>query len=125
MTSIGSAQLLSSLTQLRSVSVAQSETQTTVAKALSEAQNITLDGSSTLLLRQNLNDTADLIAKVEVSSTIIDGVATRLVALENLEIQQAQLSQTDGEYAALGVQINNAQNELTDYVFQNIENPRD
>jgi hypothetical protein len=78
-----------------------------------------------LLLRQNLNDTADLIAKVEVSSTIIDGVATRLVALENLEIQQAQLSQTDGEYAALGVQINNAQNELTDYVFQNIENPRE
>jgi hypothetical protein len=125
MTSIGSAQLLSSLTQLRSVNVAQSETQTTVAKALSEAQNITLDGSSTLLLRQNLNDTADLIAKVEVSSTIIDGVATRLVALENLEIQQAQLSQTDGEYAALGVQINNAQNELTDYVFQNIENPRE
>jgi hypothetical protein len=125
MTSIGSAQLLSSLTQLRSVSVAQSETQTTVAKALSEAQNITLDGSSTLLLRQNLNDTADLIAKVEVSSTIIDGVATRLVALENLEIQQAQLPQTNGEYAALSVQINNAQNELTDYVIQNIENPRE
>ena len=125
MTSIGSAQLLSSLTQLRTGSVAQSETQTTVAKALSEAQNITLDGSSTLLLRQNLNDTADLIAKVEVSSTIIDGVATRLVALENLEIQQAQLSQTDGEYAALSVQINNAQNELTDYVTQNIENPRE
>jgi hypothetical protein len=125
MTSIGSAQLLSSLTQLRTGSVAQSETQTTVAKALSEAQNITLDGSSTLLLRQNLNDTADLIAKVEVSSTIIDGVATRLVALENLEIQQMQLSQTDGEYAALSVQINNAQNELTDYVIQNIENPRE
>lgn len=125
MISIGSAQLLSSLTQLRSGSVARSETQTTVARALSETQNITLDGSSTLLLRQNLNDTADLIAKVEVSSAIIDGVATRLVKLEILELQQMQLSQTDGEYAALSVQINNAQNELTDYVIQNIENPRE
>ena len=123
MTSIGSAQLLSSLTQLRSVNVAQSGTQTTVARALSEAQNITLDGSSTLLLRQYLNDTSDLIAKVELSSTIIDGVATRLVTLENLEIQQTQLSQTDGEYAALSVQINNAQNDLTDYVAKNVKTP--
>ncbi len=121
MTSIGSAQLLSSLTQLRSVSVSQSETRTTVAKALSEAQNITLDGSSTLLLRQNLSDTADLISMVEVNSAIIDGVATRLAALENLEIQQMQLSQIDDQHAALSVQINNAQNELTDYVAKNVK----
>jgi len=123
MTTIGSSYLLSSLTQLRTANATESNADTTLSKALVESQDISLNGSSVLLLRQNLNDVADLIAKVEVSNLVLDGIASRLVALEDLEVQQSQYTQSDTQYVALSNQISDAQIELTDYVVKNSAAP--
>lgn len=119
MTPIGSSYLLSSLTQLRNTNgLSSSEAITTLSKTLSDVADISINGSSVMVLRQNLNEATELLAKVEVTNSVLDGVALRLVALEQIETQRMQLSEDDAGYAVLSNDIAGLQNELSAYVVE-------
>jgi serralysin len=117
MTTIGSNYLVNAVSQLRETSeVASAQVQTDVSKALSEAQNVSLNGGSVLLLRQNLNEATDLLALVDVSNETLDGIASRLVDLEEIEVQLSQTAPGGADYDALSQQMTGLQKDLTDYV---------
>jgi serralysin len=117
MTTIGSNYLVNAVSQLRATSdIASTPAQTDVSKALSEAQNISLNGGSILLLRQNLNEATDILALVDVSNEALDGIASRLVDLESIEVQLSQTTQGDADYDSLSQQMQALQKDLTDYV---------
>lgn len=119
MTIVGSSYLASSLTQLRSVANVTSN-DTTVARALSSTESVTLSGSQTLLLKQNLSDVAELVIEVDMTNEALDGVASRLVTLE--EIEQSLLSFAEGsdEYNAAETSFQAAQRDLSDYILANV-----
>lgn len=117
MTTIGSNYLVNAISQLRATSdVAASPVQTDISKALSETQNISLNGGSVLLLRQNMTEATDLLALVEVSNATLDGIASRLIDLEKLEVQLSQTPQESLDFTAINQQIGALQKDLTDFV---------
>lgn len=119
MTTIGSSYLAASLTQLRATSNVSTST-TTVSRALASTQNITLDGSRTLLLKQNLNEAAELIAKVDVTNDALDGIASRLQNLETLEAARNATNSGSAEYDQANSAFDAAHQELSAYILNNV-----
>jgi len=119
MTAIGSSYLASSLTQLRSIANISS-TETTVGRALTSAQNVTIDGSRTLLLKQDLSDVAELVVKVDVTNEVLDGIATRLETLDAIEQSRLSLVSGSPEYNDAEASFQAAQNDLSTYIMANV-----
>ena len=119
MTTIGSSYLASSLSQMRSVANITSSN-TTIGRALATTSSVTIDGSRTLLLKQNLSDVAEFLVKVDMTNDALDGLATRLASLEAIE--QSRLNSISGsaEYNAANASFEAAQRDLTDYILNNV-----
>jgi hypothetical protein len=119
MTAIGSSYLASSLSQIRSTANITSSN-TTVARALTSTQSVTIDGSRTLLLKQDLSDVAELVVKVDMANDVLDGIASRLDTLDTIEQSRLNAISGSADYDAAEASFQIAQKDLSDYILSKV-----